>query len=78
MTLWSSQLFKNWRSKRAFLCLIFFFFNFPTTFNVQSPYLFLKTSAMESLGGNQSLVRKINNNITKVITSYCVEINLLH
>ena len=56
MTLWSSQIFKNWRSKRAFLCLMPIFSNFLTNFDVRSPYLFLKTSAMESL------VRKINTN----------------
>ena len=73
MTLWFSQMFKNWRSKRAFLCLMSVFSNFLTNFNVGSPYLFLKTSAMESLDGNLSLVRKINtNDITEIIAIYCV------
>ena len=71
MALWFSQIFKNWRSKRAFLCIMSVFSNFLTNFNVRSPYLFLKTSAMECLGGNLSLVRKINtNNITKICFDY--------
>ena len=66
MTLWFSQIFKNWRYKRAFLRSTFVFSTFLTNFNVWSPYLFPITSAMESLDGNLSLVRKINNNdITK-------------
>ena len=62
MTLRSSQMFKNWRSKRAFLCLMSVFSNFLTNFNVRSQYFYLKTSAMESLDENLSLVRKINTN----------------
>ena len=78
MTLWCSQMFKNWRSKSAFLCLMSVFSNFLPNFNVQSPYLFLKTSAIENLDGNLSLVRKINTNpITKILTTYCVENDLL-
>ena len=80
MTLWSSQIFRNWRSKRAFLCSMTVFSNFQTTFNVQSPYLFLKTSAVESLDGNLSLVRKINTNnirkikrLTALRPTYCVK-----
>ena len=50
------------------------FSNFLTNFNVRTSNLFLKTSTMESLDGNLSLVRKINtNDITKIITTYCVQ-----
>ena len=74
ITLWSSHTFKNWRSKKAFLCLISVFLNFLINFNVWLPYLFLKTSVVESLDGNLSLVRKINTNyVTKIITTYCVQ-----
>ena len=51
-TLWSSNIFKNWRTKRGFLCLMFVFSNFLTNFDVQSPYLFLNTSAMENIDEN--------------------------
>ena len=77
MTLWFSQIFKKWRSKRAFLCLMSVFSNFLTSFNVRSPYRLLNTSAMESLDGNLRLLRKINiKDITKIITTYCVENDL--
>ena len=56
MALWSSQIFKNWRSKRAFLCLMSVFSNFGTNLNVLLPYIFLKILAIESLDGNLSLV----------------------
>ena len=69
--------FKNCKSKRDYLCLILVFSNFGTNFNVRLSYLFLKTSAMEGLDGNLSLVREINtNDITKIITTYCVKNNL--
>ena len=42
--------------------------NLFKSFNARSLYLFFKTSAMESLDENLSLVRKINtNDITKII-----------
>ena len=52
MTLWSSLIFKNWRSKRAFQSWMSVFSNFLTNSNVGLPYLFLKTSATESLSEN--------------------------
>ena len=75
---WSSQIFINWRSKKAFLCLMSVFLNFQTNFNVRSLYLFFKASAVESLDGNLSLVRKINtNDITKILMAYFIENDLL-
>ena len=59
--------FMNWRSRKAFLCLISVFSNFLTNFKILSPYLFLKTSAIESFDGKRSLLRNIN---TKDITKY--------
>ena len=50
------------------------FSNFLTNFNVQLPYLSLKTFAMESFDGNLNLVRKIDTkNIKNIITTYCIE-----
>ena len=60
-------IFRNWRSRKAFLCLISVFSTFPTNFKILSPYLFLKTSAIESFDGKRSLVRNI---ITKDVTKY--------
>ena len=65
MILWSLQIFKNWRSKRAFF--LNKLSNFLNNFKVWSSYLFLKTSAMESLDGN----------LIKIITSSCFETYLL-
>ena len=54
------------------------FSNFLTNFNVRSPYLCPKTSAMEILDTNLSLVIKGNTkDIAKTITTYCVENDLL-
>ena len=64
MTLCYSQIFRNSRSRRAFLSLISVFSNFLTNFKILSPYLFLRTSAIESFNGKQSLVRNINTNDT--------------
>ena len=66
ITLLSSQIFRNWKSGSAVLCLISVFSNFLTNFKILSPYIFLKTSAIESFHGKRSLVRNINTkNITK-------------
>ena len=67
ITLRSSQNFRKWRSRRAFLCLIYVFSKFLTSFKILSPYLFLKTSAIESFDGKRNLLRNIN---TKDITKY--------
>ena len=46
------------------------FSNFVTNFKILSPYLFLKTSAIESFDGKLSLVRNINTkDITKSKTN---------
>ena len=47
------------------------FSNILTNFKVLSPYLFLKTSAIENFDGKRSLVRNINTkDITNSRTSY--------
>ena len=43
------------------------FSNFVTNFKILSPYLFLKTSVIESFDGKRSLGRNIN---TKYIAEY--------
>ena len=67
ITIRSSQIFRNWRSRGAFLCLISVFSNLLTNFKILSAYLFPKTSAIESFDVKRSLVRNIN---TEDITKY--------
>ena len=70
ITLSSSRIFRKWRTRKAFLFLISVFSNFLTNFKILSPYLFLKTSAIESFDGKRSLIRNINTkDITKNVTN---------
>ena len=47
------------------------FSNFVTNFKILSPYLFLKTSVIESFDGKRRLLRNINTkDITKYKTNY--------
>lgn len=78
-----SNLQCNWLTSRSNLCITIYcvenhslrLSGKPKT--DQNYFFSLKTSAigaMESLGGNLSLVRKINTkNITKMTMTYCVE-----
>ena len=71
-TLWSSQISRNWRSTRVFLCFISVFSNILTSFETLSPYLFFKTSTIERFGGKRSLVGNINTkDITNSTASCC-------
>ena len=67
ITLSSSEILRNWRSRGASLFLMSIFSNFLPNFKILSPYFFLKFSAIESVNGKRSLLRNIN---TKDITKY--------
>ena len=69
MTLWSSQIFRNWRSRRSFLRLISLFSNFLTNFKILSPYLFFRTSAIERFVGKRSPVWNINTKHIATVVS---------